>query len=461
MGQVAGQASLTVLVAGEHLSLPMADVAEIVRPRRMTRVPHGPVSLLGLANLRGTVLPVVSLAALLGLPVSPPGPAARIVVTDKGALAGLLVDAVSSQRQGHGQGRPIDLPALLGADFTSLARGATAGPRRAPAPQAVAAEQDRLVLIGFTVAGQDFALPLDAVLEVGRLPAEWAEIPGGNPVMLGVMAFRDGLLPLASLRRLLALPDAPIDRRRAPVIIVRIGGTMVGLVADGMRSVLRLPADEIDAVPPVLTRGLGETKIAAIGRLPAGRLVCILSPATLFDAETAAPLLASRPAQTAQPAPDAMGEPFMVFHLGTERYGVPVAAVREVVRRPARLASVPRAPAFLEGAMNLRGRVIPVLNQRRRLGIDAADGQGRRVLVVAVDGLEAGLAVDAVFAPIRIPATQRQPAPLAVAGDAPLIDRVATTEADGGMTLLLDPSVLLSQAERDVLAALTPAATPS
>ena len=62
----AGDDVLTVRVAGEAVAVPAGTVREVLRPGAVTRVPHAPAGLLGLTNLRGAVLPVVSFARLLG-----------------------------------------------------------------------------------------------------------------------------------------------------------------------------------------------------------------------------------------------------------------------------------------------------------------------------------------------------------------------------------------------------------
>jgi purine-binding chemotaxis protein CheW len=87
---------LTFKVHGERIAVPVVDVAEIIRPRPLTRVPHGPASLLGMINLRGKVLPVVSLAELLGQGAMAPTPSTRVVVVDAGVMVGLLVDEVTA-----------------------------------------------------------------------------------------------------------------------------------------------------------------------------------------------------------------------------------------------------------------------------------------------------------------------------------------------------------------------------
>src|SRR5262249_51258083 len=73
-----------------------ADVAEVIRVPPAAHVPHSPKALVGLANLRGAVLPIVSLRALLGLPDFALGPSARVIVLETGTRVGLVVDVVET-----------------------------------------------------------------------------------------------------------------------------------------------------------------------------------------------------------------------------------------------------------------------------------------------------------------------------------------------------------------------------
>ena len=72
----------------------LQDVSEIVRPPALAQMPLGPRSLLGLANLRGVVLPVVGLRRLLGLPDCAADEATRVIVIDRGAPVGFWVDRI-------------------------------------------------------------------------------------------------------------------------------------------------------------------------------------------------------------------------------------------------------------------------------------------------------------------------------------------------------------------------------
>ena len=311
-------------------------------------------------------------------------------MTGNGAPVGLLVDEVSAlARRSEANAAASTWTRLLARDFSALGAGGVGPDRHAVTAIAAAGTArpsrrgDELVLIGFELAGQEYALPLDKVVEVTALPAPCRRTcRGTDRAMVGVTAWRGGLLPLVSLRVLLGLPAEGVDPRHARVVVTRVGSALVGLVVDEMKAILRVPRDAIDPVPPVLTRGKGEARIEAICRLEGGRrLVSVLAPARLFDSETAARILADAEGGAAQmsnteTADDAV-EQFVIFRLGDEHYGLPILSVDEIVRRPDQLTRVPRAPAFVEGVMNLRGKIVPVIDQRQRFGV-AGEAARRR-----------------------------------------------------------------------------------
>jgi purine-binding chemotaxis protein CheW len=149
-------------------------------------------------------------------------------------------------------------------------------------------------------------------------------------------------------------------------------------------------------------------------------------------------------------------EQFIVFQLGGEEYGLPIASVDEVVRVPEALTRLPRAPAFIEGVMNLRGRVLPVIDQRRRFKVEGeSERRLERIVVVRMDHMHAGFVVDAVSEVLKISRSQLRPTPELAAEGSQVIDRIANIEVEGRMILLLNPRELLDRAEKDLLAAMS------
>jgi purine-binding chemotaxis protein CheW len=99
----------------------------------------------------------------------------------------------------------------------------------------------------------------------------------------------------------------------------------------------------------------------------------------------------------------------VVFRLANELYGADISAVREVGPLQ-RVTRVPRTPHYVEGVTNLRGRVIPVIDLRKRLGLPTATAtKATRIAVAEIDGGQVGMIVDAVVEVLRIPMNSIEP----------------------------------------------------
>ena len=126
-------------------------------------------------------------------------------------------------------------------------------------------------------------------------------------------------------------------------------------------------------------------------------------------------------------------------------------SMRSPARR-SRLRRLPKAPVFVDGVMNLRGIVVPIVDLRKRFDIISTEpAANRRILVLALGGGKTGFMVDFVSEVMRVPASAIRPAPEVSAEQMRLITRVANLDAQNRMILLLDPAQLLNQIEADVL----------
>jgi purine-binding chemotaxis protein CheW len=426
---------LTLGANGQAYALRADEVVEVIRLPPVARVPQAPNGLMGLANLRGSVLPVVSLRGLLGLPEavgSEPSPASRAIVLDGSVRAAMVVDTIgalvsvepdqieSHQAElaatpgerlkgafamagtggGHGAvAKILDIGALVAGAFVQRDRiqPSHALDRPVGREKAEEAADDRPRLLSFEVAGQEYAFTLGSVLEVLDVPETLAVLPASEELVLGVTPFRDTLLPILSLRGLLGFPQGVRDGREK-VVVARVGGALVGLLADRMRAIFPADPGSIEKIPPVLAaRAGGESKITSIYRGNGGRrLVSLLSPEQLFREDVMQRLKAGDGSTPARAA-DEGGMPgedrqFVVFRLGEDEFGLPIEAVSEVARVPDQVARLPRAPKFLEGVVNLRGEVLPVVDQRRRFDMPPlTEKGGRRLVVVRTERHRAGL----------------------------------------------------------------------
>ena len=141
-------------------------------------------------------------------------------------------------------------------------------------------------------------------------------------------------------------------------------------------------------------------------------------------------------------------EQFVVFRLANEEYGAPIESVQEIVRVPDELTRLPKAPAFIRGVVNLRGSVLPVVDQRTRFDLDDIERNDRqRIMVFMIAGVRTGFIVDSVSEVLKIPRAAIGPTPALSAEQARLISRVANLEKQKRMILLIDVDHLLAQTE--------------
>jgi purine-binding chemotaxis protein CheW len=131
----------------------------------------------------------------------------------------------------------------------------------------------------------------------------------------------------------------------------------------------------------------------------------------------------------------------IVFSLHGERYGLPIVNVREIIRyTPPRVTAAARG--LIQGLINLRGRVLPVLDLSSRLGLVLEVSDATRILVIEVSGGVLGLIVDAVDGVVRVAVDQIEPIPGA-GGDDALGDEIVAI--DDQLVMLMDPDRALGR----------------
>jgi purine-binding chemotaxis protein CheW len=147
----------------------------------------------------------------------------------------------------------------------------------------------------------------------------------------------------------------------------------------------------------------------------------------------------------------------VVFDLANEHYGVDIAAVEGIIKMQA-ITAVPRAPAFVEGVTNLRGKVLPVIDLRRRFGLPGEEAtKDTRIVVVEMNGSTVGIVVDGVSEVLRVgPESIEPPSPIVTTVDSAFIRGIAKIAER--LVILLDLGKVLSTKEQADLSALPTAA---
>jgi purine-binding chemotaxis protein CheW len=491
------QQFVTFLAGDEVFAADMSPVKEIIRVPEVVRVPMAPAALEGLANLRGKVLPIISLRRLFGFPEAAHDDSTRALVIDVGQPLGFVVDRVASvvgvdaghiedvgsirttvntevlssllkDVGGHAMIMVLDFAKLIQREFSQIAaiskNSSAAGSVAAGTQSEKEESSDELQLVSFDVDGQEYAIAIEEVQEIVQVPEAIIHVPRSESHVLGVMTLRSRLLPLVNLRSMFALPHRDLDEK-SRIVVLTLGGVSVGVVVDAVSEVLRVSKSGVDSLPTLLARDGNLAEITAICRLDNGkRMVSIVTARNLFgnsvikEALSAVNDIELEEDLHAKEADDNLDddEQVVIFRLDKEEFGAPIASVQEIVRVPEALIRVPQAPSFVEGVINLRGSVLPVIDLRLRLGLNQVERTDRqRIMVFLIANVRTGFIVDQVAEVLKIPKAAIEPAPQLSKDQSRLLSRMANLEKQKRMVQLIDPRHLMEQEELVVLAAVT------
>jgi purine-binding chemotaxis protein CheW len=491
------QQFVTFLSGDEVFAADMSPVKEIIRVPQVVRVPLAPAALEGLANLRGKVLPIISLRRLFGFPELEHDDSTRALVIDVGQPLGFVVDRVSSvmgvdaghiedvgsisttvntevlsglikDAGGHAMIMVLDFAKLIQREFSQIAaitkNASVASTAQAQVQNEDEDSSDELQLVSFNVEGQEYAIAIEDVQEIVQVPEAVIHVPHSESHVLGVMTLRNRLLPLVRLRRIFGLPDSDLDEK-SRIVVLTLNGISVGVVVDAVSEVLRVSKSGVDALPALLAREGNLAEVTAICRLDNGkRLVSIMTARNLFDHSAIKEALNTVNESRGEASTEGKevddnlddDEQVVVFRLDKEEFGAPIASVQEIVRVPEELVRVPKAPSFVEGVINLRGTVLPVIDLRLRLGLKQVERTDRqRIMVFLISNVRTGFIVDQVAEVLRIPKAAIELAPQLSNEQSLLLSRMANLEKQKRMVQLLDPPHLMGKKELVALAAVT------
>ena len=138
------------------------------------------------------------------------------------------------------------------------------------------------------------------------------------------------------------------------------------------------------------------------------------------------------------------------FKIANEEFGIDILNVQEI-NRMVPITRVPNSPVFVEGIINLRGRVLPVIDLRAKLGLPKKEyDKDTRIVVVNIEGKTVGFLVDAVSEVLRIPKSITEAPPEIITGiNSEYITAVG--KLDDRLLILLDLNKLLVEEEKELL----------
>ena len=441
----------TFFLESVEFALPVEVIQEVVIfPERVTAIPLSPAFLIGVFNLRGTIVPVISLNILLGLSSRGAAEASKIAIVDfDGTRVGLVFDSTGEMLRVQAADKHAfhyvdDAPHHVVKGVLKLAGGERIIQVLDPAallmieqvPQILdkqrsgaTARRGTLALrrqcVSFRLGRTALAFEIGAIHEIIRVPAVQESVLKSD-FCVGMFALRGDVMPLVDFGVLLGMSRTPVDlattgmadERR--VMVLRLGETSVGLLVDSVDSIIGFAGDDVLPIPSVGARR-GALFAGWISRAGGDDIVLLKHDALLAGTELTAltqghsRLYANSEGHAAKQRQRGERQVFITFKLDN-LMAMPIGDIREIIRYTDEMLTPPGMPSAVRGMLNLRRRLVTivdlrVLYQLKPRGESAADAARAKILIVERGTDAYGLIVDSVENIVHVYASDKLPVP--------------------------------------------------
>ncbi len=427
---------VTFLVADEEYGFPIESVREVLRVGRITEVPQAPSYVLGIFTVRDTLLPIVDIRKLFD---------AASLIDD---IAAVLDDAEQFHKRWT---ESLKQAVETGSHFAGITDHAQCGFGKWLENFRTSSEEIGRVIQAIRLVHHRLHAAAVSIVAAQKEKSQEETLKLLESEVVPVS--EQFLTTMADLKQ--AVTACMQEDQR--VLVVETGRMPVGILVDRMQQVIRVPESIIDAPPTILGTEKSQN-LRGVVKLDEGkRLIMLLDDAKILDTEIVEELKAmgTDTAETDGPRTAAKEDEIQLvtFRLGKEEFGLGIEDVQEINRLD-HITSVPRAPSFVEGVMNLRGNVIPAIDLRKRFDMEAGTrDESTRVMIINMGGKLTGLIVDAVSEVIRLTQRYIEPPPEVIQGDSKteFIKGLGKIDNNNRMILLIDVSKILSMKEQKEL----------
>ncbi len=247
------------------------------------------------------------------------------------------------------------------------------------------------------------------------------------------------------------------------IMVVEINHLPVGILVDRIQQVIRVPKKVMENPPIIINNDRSEV-LKSIAKIDDGKRIILLLDENSLIEETAIEVLKNINLKNETMADltsivsiDNDEIQLVTFKLGAEEFAVGIEEVQEI-NRVDEITAIPQSQVYIDGVMNLRGNVIPVINLRKRFGLEFKEhDEASRVIIVTILNKQTGLIVDSVSEVLRIPSKNIESTPDLMAQDTKtsFLKGVGKSKETGKMLLLISIDKILSSEEQKELIATT------
>lgn len=433
-----GDVELVVFrVGAEQFAFRLKHVREIIKVDGIRKVPHAPAHVAGLCSLRGSILPVVDIRRCLYLPEKEFNDDSKIIVTDiHGRNVGVVTDRISEvislkassileppANLKNNQSREIggivlgdngkSIIMVLDAEnvvkFEQLNKDLMSGNAldRAESFSPGSHHVDEVELVIFLIGGEQYALDVRNVKEILRY-VELINVPHSPSYVEGVISVRNHLLAVINLAKLLGTGHCGVDESTR-IIVVDAGDISYGMIVDKVSEVARVPNNLFYQPHHVIPYAemqfirefahINEGKQVVMALDPYKIVPCNDLKAFRFENQVCGE--SGNVSNQARPRNLYLDqEQIVAFRIDNEEYGINIDFVCEVINID-EIYSFLGAPDFIDGMVNRKGDIMPVLNLRTFFGITSIR-KSSKLLVVEYQKERIGIIIDSVTEVIMV-----------------------------------------------------------
>lgn len=431
---------VTFLVENEEYAFPIETVREVLRVGNLTEVPNVVSYVVGILTVRNSILPVVDIRKLFGMKLLVDELMRELEIMEK--ISRQWVDAFrQSIALGTGFRNEIEAESTQLGKWTDNFRTASEGIGKAV--QDLKYSNFKLYEAGKLIAVKNKDRAIDENLKA----VDTNLLPAYKQLELKFEKMKD------SIRT-----EISEDQR---ILVVEINGKPVGVLVDRMQQVIRVLKTTLENPPSILSSEKSEA-LKSIVKIDEGkRIILLLNEKRVITNQRFKELNEIKTEITQKTEGTHMATEIsrndeiqvVTFKLGKEEFGIGIEEVQEI-NRINKITSVPHTRSFIEGVMNLRGNVIPVIDLKKRFGLPLKEyDEATRVIIITIMGKLTGLIVDSVSEVLRLSKDTIEPAPRIIKTNAEteFLKGVCKLDRANRMILLLAVEKILTFEEQSML----------
>lgn len=482
---------ISFILNKELFGIEVDSIQEIIKSHNVTLVPGAPSFIEGIINLRGMIVPVINLRKRFSLAEDKTILQKIIVVNIKGLKTGIMVDNVKEVKDIANKELKmtkslvagidaeylkgiltfeknelitlIDLEKILDSEELEIEKLAemniaeggqnfNTGSDSGSADIEIIAQD---LVVTFALGEESIALNLEKVIEIIDIPTI-TPVPDAPSYLLGVICQRDQIIPIVDIKKIIDIEAMKVDKftdEDKSIVICNFFNVPIGIEVDKVYRILAVEKAKILPLPDVFDIEFSRYFDGVYSFTHIDSLTTILNIEELIPTSDQEKLINMSQADlnSDDENVDTSEQIMTTFRVGEDIYGVPIEKVREIINF-SRVTAVPRAPQFIEGIINLRGQIIPVIDINKRFGLKATEKTSvSRIIVTQIDNYITGIIVDEVNEVRAYSEDLFSDPPSVIKGRKNTYIESVIRLNNGMMILILNINDILSQLEKEKL----------